>query len=120
MIYEQIRSGWRRSVMQGRTWLIPAETVVDDYVALLVRGAEASWDLAPAAPGPDTAGLAAPPAPALGAVGLGVADRVERLLFPPGSARLRLAGVLAGLSAAAVVAAALVIPQSPLCSTVPI
>ncbi len=64
--------------------------------------------------------LAAPglvPAPALGAAGVGVADRVERLLFPPASARLRLAVLLGGLLVGPVIATALVITQSPLCIT---
>lgn len=64
--------------------------------------------------------LAAPglvPAPALGAAGSGVADRVERLLFPPAAARVRLAAILAGLLIAPAITAALVITQSPLCIT---
>lgn len=62
-------------------------------------------------------GLVSTPAPALGAAGIGVADRVERLLFPPASARFRLAAILAGLLIGPVIAAALVITQSPLCIT---
>lgn len=75
--------------------------------------------------GPDTVvgallALAAPdtqPAPALGAASLGVADRIERLLFPPATARMRLGAVLAGLVVGPATAAALVITQSPLCIT---
>lgn len=62
-------------------------------------------------------GLVSAPEPALGAAGVGVADRVERLLFPPTSTRLRFAAILAGLLVAPVIAAALVITQSPLCIT---
>lgn len=64
--------------------------------------------------------LAAPgllPAPALGAAGVGVADRVERLLFPPAAARMRLAAILGGLLIGPLIAAALVLTQSPLCIT---
>ena len=64
--------------------------------------------------------LAAPsllPAPALGAAGVGVADRVERLLFPPATARTRFAAILGGLLIGPVIAAALVLMQSPLCIT---
>lgn len=76
--------------------------------------------------GPDTVvgallALAAPslvPAPALGAAGLGVADRVERLLFPPAATRIRLAAILGALLIGPVTAAAVVITQSPLCITV--
>lgn len=75
--------------------------------------------------GPDTVvgallALAAPgqlSAPALGAAALGVADRVERLLFPPATARIGLAAILTGLLVGPVTAAALVITQSPLCIT---
>lgn len=62
-------------------------------------------------------GLVSAPAPALGAAGVGVADRVERLLFPPASARFRHTAILAGLVVGPVVATALVITQSPLCIT---
>lgn len=62
-------------------------------------------------------GLVPAPAPALGAAGVGVADRVERLLFPPASARLRLAVVLGGLLVGPIIATALIITQSPLCIT---
>ena len=73
--------------------------------------------------GPDTVvaallALAAPglvPAHGLGAAGLGVAGRVERLLFPPAAARIPLAAILAGLLIGPVIATALVITQSPLC-----
>ncbi|MGI8720916.1 MAG: M56 family metallopeptidase [Geodermatophilaceae bacterium] len=57
------------------------------------------------------------PAPALGASGLGVADRVERLLFPPASARTRLGAILGSLLIAPMITAVLVITQSPLCIT---
>lgn len=76
--------------------------------------------------GPDTVvgallALAAPglqvPVPALGAAGPGVADRVERLLFPPAAARIRLAAILVGLLVGPVTTVALVITRSPLCGT---
>jgi Zn-dependent protease with chaperone function len=56
-----------------------SDTVVDALVALTLG--------APRGP--------AAPAAALGAAGIGVADRVERLLFPPATARARLAQILA-------------------------
>lgn len=62
-------------------------------------------------------GLVSAPAPALGAAGVGVADRVERLLFPPASAHVRLAVILGGLLVGPVVAAALVATQSSMCVT---
>lgn len=58
------------------------------------------------------------PAPALAAAGSWVADRAERLLFPPASARVRLTGVFGGLLIGPAIAAALVITASPLCITV--
>lgn len=60
-------------------------------------------------------GLVSAPAPALGAAGVGVADRVERLLFPPASAHVRLVVILGGLLVGPVVAAALVLTQSSMC-----
>ncbi len=62
-------------------------------------------------------GLVSAPEPALAAAGVGVADRVERLLFPPASARFQITAILAGLLVGPVIAAALVITQSPLCIT---
>lgn len=62
-------------------------------------------------------GLVFAPASALGAAEVGVADRVERLLFPPTAARFRLAVILGGLLVGPVIATALVIAQSPLCIT---
>jgi hypothetical protein len=67
-----------------------------------------------------TLGPPAPtPAPALGAAAIGVADRVERLLFPPAAAPARLAQILAlgALLFGPLVAAALIVTQSPLCIT---
>ena len=67
-----------------------------------------------------TLGPPAPaPAPALGAAAIGVADRVERLLFPPTPAPARLAQNLAlgALLIGPLVAAALIASQSPLCIT---
>lgn len=107
---------------------LPGMRLFTEGSAELARLAEMRADDAAAhRHGPDTVvgallALAAPglvptPAPALGAAGLGVADRVERLLFPPASARIRLAAILGGLVLGPVIAAALVITQSPLCIT---
>jgi len=43
VIYEQLRAGRLRSVKQGRARLIPAGAI-HDYVALLLREAEVSYD----------------------------------------------------------------------------
>ena len=109
---------------------LPGMRLFTDGAAELARLAEMRADDAAAQRhGGDTVvgallALAAPglvpapaPAPALGAAGVGVADRVERLLFPPASARFRHTAILAGLLIGPVVATALVITQSPLCIT---
>jgi len=59
------------------------------------------------------------PAPALGAAGLGVADRVERLLGPsqPGPGLLYQSLVLYGLLVAPLALAAMIVTQVPLCVT---
>jgi len=59
------------------------------------------------------------PVPALGAAGLGVADRVERLLDPPNRAQAWLyqSLVLYGLLVAPLALAAMIITQVPLCVT---
>jgi Zn-dependent protease with chaperone function len=79
------------------------DTVVDALLALALP--------ATSAPGS--------PAPALGAAGFGVAERVERLLAPPDSTRARLyqSLVLAGLFVAPLTIAALILTRSPLCIT---
>jgi excisionase family DNA binding protein len=43
VLYEQIRAGRLRTVSQGRARLIPA-TAIDEYVALLIRESEVSYD----------------------------------------------------------------------------
>lgn len=105
---------------------LPGMRLFTDGAAELARLAEMRADDAAAQRhGPDTVvgallALAAPgllPAAALGAAGLGVADRVERLLFPPPSARIPLAAILAGLLVGPVITATLVITRSPLCIT---
>lgn len=60
-----------------------------------------------------------PPAPALSAAGLGVADRVERLLDPPDPTRawLHQGAALCALLIGPLTIAALVVARSPLCVT---
>jgi excisionase family DNA binding protein len=43
VIYEQIRAGRLRTVSQGRSRLVPAKAI-QDYVALLIRESEVSYD----------------------------------------------------------------------------
>lgn len=77
------------------------ETVVGALLALCAPG--------PSAPSPLRV-------PGLGAAGAGVADRVERLLFPPGPARARLArGATAGALLLGPLAMGSLIIQAPLC-----
>jgi Zn-dependent protease with chaperone function len=79
------------------------DTVVDALLALCAPN--------PSAPSPL-------PVPGLGVTGVGVADRVERLLFPPDPAHARLAqaATAAALLLGPLTMGALVLTQSPLCA----
>lgn len=105
---------------------LPGMRLFTEGAAELARLAEMRADDAAARRhGPDIVvgallALAAPglvPKPALGAAALGVADRVERLLFPPAATRIQLTATLAGLLIGPAIVTALVITQSPLCIT---
>jgi Zn-dependent protease with chaperone function len=132
MIHERAHLAGRHHQLLGLAralaTTLPGLALFTEGAAELARLAEMRADDAAARRhGPDTvvgallalaaSGLAPAPASALGAAGLGVADRVERLLFPPASARVRLATILAGLLVGPMITAALVIMQSPLCIT---
>ncbi|GAA3064421.1 hypothetical protein GCM10010464_31040 [Pseudonocardia yunnanensis] len=60
------------------------------------------------------------PVPGLGAAKAGVADRVERLLFPPNPARARLAqtAAMAALLLGPAALATLIFTQAPMCAAV--
>jgi Zn-dependent protease with chaperone function len=81
------------------------DTVVDALLALCAPN--------PSAPSPLHV-------PGLGATGVGVADRVERLLFPPNPAHARLAeaATAAALLFGPLTMAVLVLTQSPMCAPV--
>lgn len=130
--HEQAHLAGRHHQLLGLTRALaralPGVRLFTGGAAELARLAEMCADDAAAQRnGPDTVvravlalaapGLVSAPAPALGAAGVGVADRVERLLFPPAAAHVRFTAIMGGLLAGPVIAAALVVTQSPLCVT---